>query len=67
MEAEAVASSNREGCYAAYGLATGEIYGRCRAWGRTFRRGDDPWLYWWTIGVSTLLGLSLIFIFGRMG
>ena len=52
-------------CYAAYGLATGEIYGRYHAWGRTFRRDGEPWLYWSTIVAYILLGIALIFIFGK--
>jgi hypothetical protein len=53
--------------YAAYGVATGQVYGRYRAWGRTFRRDGEPWLYWSTICVYTLLGLALVFAFGRIG
>jgi hypothetical protein len=54
-------------CYVAHGLSTGQIYGRYRAWGRTFRRDDDPWLYWSTMAVYSLLAMALIFLFGLRG
>ena len=51
-------------CYVAYGLSTGQISGRYRAWGRMFRRDEAPWLYWPTILVYSLLAVALIFLFG---
>jgi hypothetical protein len=51
--------------YTVYGLASGEIYGRYRASGRTFRRVDEPFLYWSAIASYFVLGIALIFIFGR--
>ena len=51
-------------CYVAYGLNTGQIYGKYRFWGRTFQRDETPWLYWSAIVVYSLLGVALIFFFG---
>jgi hypothetical protein len=53
-------------CYVAYCFTTGEIYGRYRAWGRTFQRDAEPWLYWSTIASYCALALALIFLFGRV-
>jgi len=51
--------------YTAYGLVSGEIYGRYHAWGRSFLRDDEPFLYWSTIVAYIALGFALIFLFGK--
>jgi hypothetical protein len=53
--------------YVTYGFVTGEIYGRYRAWGRTFRRDEDPWRYWGAMVSYSLLATALIFFFGPGG
>jgi hypothetical protein len=50
--------------YVAHGFVTGEIYGRSRAWGRTFRRDEEPWKYWSAIISYSLLAIALFFVFG---
>jgi hypothetical protein len=47
--------------YVAYGFANGRIYGKYRAGGRMFFRDADPWLYWSTLVVYSLLAFALIF------
>jgi len=51
--------------YTLYGLASGRIYGRYHAWGRSFARESEPFLYWSTIVAYIALGIALIFLFGR--
>lgn len=52
------------GCYVVYGFSAGQIYGRYRAWGRMFRREEEPWLYWSTMVAYSALTVALIFFFG---
>jgi hypothetical protein len=52
-------------CYVGYGIFIGRVYGRYHAWGRTFTRDGDPWHYWSTLAVYSLLAIALIFWFGR--
>jgi hypothetical protein len=53
--------------YVVYGLVNGRIYGRYRAGGRMFYREADPWLYWSTLLVYSLLAVALIVFFGSLG
>jgi hypothetical protein len=53
--------------YVVYGFADGKIYGRYRAGGRMFYREADPWLYWSTLVVYSLLAVALILFFGSPG
>ena len=49
--------------YAAYGLATGAIYAKSGAWGRTYRRDEDARGYWSAIAAYSFLAALLIFVF----
>jgi hypothetical protein len=49
-------------CYVAYGLLTGAIYARYRAWGRTFYREDDAAGYWSAIAAYAVLAALLLFV-----
>jgi hypothetical protein len=51
------------GCYVAYGLRTGAIYAKSRAWGRTFRRDEEPFGYWSAIAAYVFLAGMLLFVF----
>ncbi|HEY5566048.1 MAG TPA: hypothetical protein VIM81_02220 [Gammaproteobacteria bacterium] len=51
------------GCYVAYGLMSGAIYAKYRAWGRTFRREQDARGYWSAIGAYVVLTGMLLFVF----
>ena len=51
------------GCYVVYGLATGAIYAKSRAWGRTFRRDEDAVGYWSAIAAYVFLAGMLLFVF----
>jgi hypothetical protein len=53
--------------YVVYGFANGKVYGRYRAGGRMFRRDADPWLFWSTLVVYSLLAAALILFFGSSG
>ena len=52
-------------CYVGYGFLTGRVYGRYHAGGWTFTQNDDPWYYWSTLAVYSLLAIALIFFFGH--
>lgn len=49
--------------YALYAAATGEVYAKAGAWGRTVSRADSPEYFWVVIAVYLLLALALLFIF----
>jgi hypothetical protein len=53
--------------YVVSGFVNGKIYGRYRAGGRMFYREVDPWLYWSTLVVYSLLAIALILFFGSPG
>jgi hypothetical protein len=53
--------------YVVYGFVNGRVYGRYRAGGRMFYREADPWLYWSTLVVYSLLAIALILFFGSLG
>lgn len=52
-------------CYVAISFATGEVYARDRAWGRTYRREENPWNYWSALVIYSLLAMAMFFLFGR--
>ncbi len=49
--------------YVAYGVATGAVYARSGASGRTFYRDQEPFKYWSAIGSYGVLALLLLFVF----
>jgi amino acid permease len=51
--------------YVAISFATGNIYAKDRAWGRTYRRDENPWNYWSTLVIYSLLSIAMFFLFGR--
>jgi hypothetical protein len=51
--------------YVGYGLTTRQIYGKYRAWGRTFQREEEPWNYWSTIVAYSALAVALFFFGSR--
>jgi len=50
-------------CYVAYSLAVGEVYARYGVWGRTARRGEEPFKYWSGVISYSVLALLLFFLF----
>lgn len=49
--------------YTAYAAATGSVFIRHRAWGRSVLRSDEPRYFWVCIGMYGLLAVALITIF----
>jgi hypothetical protein len=49
--------------YVVYGLVSGAVYARYRAWGRTFQREVDAAGYWSAIAAYTVLAALLLFVF----
>jgi len=48
------------GCYVVYGLTTGAIFAKCKAWRRTFRRNEDATGYWSAIVAYVVLAGMLL-------
>ena len=48
------------GCYVVYGLTTGAIFAKCKAWRRTFRRNEDATGYWSAIAAYVVLAGMLL-------
>lgn len=46
--------------YVVYAAATGSVYARHRAWGRTVTRQDEAGYFWTIIVVYILLSVALI-------
>lgn len=46
--------------YTAYAAATGSVFVRHRAWGRSVDRGDEPGYFWLVIVIYGLLSVALI-------
>jgi len=49
--------------YIARCLMSGSVYGRSGAWGRSWRRGEDPVGYWSAVGAYVVLAIALFFVF----
>lgn len=49
--------------YTAYAAATGRVYVRHRAWGRSVLRSDEPRYFWLNIVIYSLLAVALITVF----
>jgi hypothetical protein len=50
-------------CYAVYGVVTGSVYAKYRAWGRMFYRDEDAVGYWSAIAAYVALAGMLLFLF----
>ncbi|HEU0200791.1 MAG TPA: hypothetical protein VFR86_10185 [Burkholderiaceae bacterium] len=50
-------------CYAVFGVVTGAVYAKYRAWGRMFYREEDALGYWSAIAAYILLAGMLLFLF----
>jgi uncharacterized BrkB/YihY/UPF0761 family membrane protein len=49
--------------YTVHSALRGEVYAKERAWGRTFRREDEPRTFWSIIVIYAGLSLALLFVF----
>jgi hypothetical protein len=49
--------------YVVYGLVSGAVYAKYRAWGRTFQREEDAAGYWSAIAAYVVLAGLLLFFF----
>jgi hypothetical protein len=49
--------------YIVLALLSGAVYARSAAWGRTFRRAEEPLRYWSAIAAYALLSVALMFWF----
>jgi Mn2+/Fe2+ NRAMP family transporter len=52
-------------CYVGQSYLTGQVYAKHGVWGRTIRRDSDPWNYWFTLAIYTILAIAMFFFFGR--
>ena len=49
--------------YTAYSAMRGEVYAKERAWGRHFRRADEPRMFWSIIVIYSGLSIALLTVF----
>ena len=49
--------------YIAGCLVAGSVYGRRGAWGRRWRREEDPFGYWSAVGAYVVLAIAMFFLF----
>lgn len=51
------------GLYTLYAAATGEVYAKSGAWGRTVSRAESPEYFWVVIAIYAALALALAIVF----
>jgi hypothetical protein len=49
--------------YIVYALSAGEVYAKRGIWGARSTRAEEPFRYWSTIVVYTILSAALLFVF----
>ena len=49
--------------YVVYALSVGEVYAKRGVWGATSKRGEEPFRYWSTIVVYSILSAALVLVF----
>jgi len=51
------------GLYTVYAAATGEVFAKSGAGGRTVSRAESAEYFWMVIAIYTVLALGLVFVF----
>lgn len=49
--------------YTLYSALRGEVYAKERAWGRHFRRDEEPRMFWTIIVIYSGLSIALLTVF----
>jgi hypothetical protein len=49
--------------YTAYAAFRGEVFARCRLWGRTIERSEEPRYFWIVIAIYFALSVALLTVF----
>lgn len=52
-------------CYVIRSYMIGDVYARSGIGGRSFRRDEEPFHYWFILASYTLLAIAMFFFFGR--